>query len=98
MRKSIESILNALSDADNADLQVMINGPVSNEFKRPECSKRSNGIYVRDKTRFRQTCSDPNHVLLGHANIKKTVGKFFRELFDDQITQVTSEQNHTFIS
>jgi hypothetical protein len=97
MRKPILTIADAASDSHYSDRELVLNWPVSDEFVRSQRGESHNRINERNKTRFSQSGGDPDHVLLSHANINKSVRKFFGEWFQDHESKIGRQHDYPLV-
>src|ERR1700676_2483723 len=92
MRRSGGPVLEARADTDDADREVMEYRAVANEFVWPQRGERNDGVQERDVPAVGQPGRDPDHVLLGDADVDELSRERLGERFERHEPQVRGEQ------
>src|SRR5690242_17700650 len=93
MRWTLKAVIETAADRSNADRQPVENGAVADELISPQCREGRDRVHEWPKAGFRQTGRHPDHVLLGHPDVKKPFREALGEWLEHHEAEVAGEQN-----
>ena len=91
------AILESHSHADHAHRKPVQHRAIANKLKRAQRGEGRNGINIRQIPRFRQTGSETDHILFGHAGIQKPVGEALPKRLEHHVAQISGQQKNALI-
>jgi hypothetical protein len=92
MRRPGGAVLEAGADADDAHAKVMQDRPVAQELVRPQRGERRDRIRERDEAAVGEARRDPDHVLLGDADVDEARRKPLGELLQHGVAEIAGQQ------
>ena len=97
MREAVHPVLEPSADADDSHGEMVQHGAVAHELVRPEGRERRDRVREGDEPRLGEAGGDPEHVLLGHADVEETIREPLCERLHHREPEVAREQDDSLV-